>query len=152
MTCEVFSSYRIAIADLDTWYIGVEIKILVLCRPRVHMFPCRVLPQPVAFAGVCVAADGVVLIGQPDDEDDVEGRGRVVEELRHDGLHAWRQEVTSAGQHAFGLGKKKLLWFFILKCVFSTPLFIQYLHTNFSQSALIYWNFFGSFIDCKYKM
>lgn len=40
-----------------------------------------------AFAGVGVAADGVVLIGQPDDEDDVERRGRVVEELRHDGLH-----------------------------------------------------------------
>ena len=41
-----------------------------------------------ALAGVRVAADGVVLIGQPDDEDDVESRRRVVEELRHDGLHA----------------------------------------------------------------
>lgn len=38
-------------------------------------------PQPVAFAGVGVAADGVVLVGQPHDEDDVEGRGGVVEEL-----------------------------------------------------------------------
>lgn len=45
-------------------------------------------PQPVTFTGVGVAADGVVLIGQPDDEDDVEGRRRVIEELRHDGLHA----------------------------------------------------------------
>ncbi len=45
-------------------------------------------PQPVAFAGIGVAADGVILIGQPDDEDDVEGCRRVVEELRHDGLHA----------------------------------------------------------------
>ena len=41
-----------------------------------------------AFTGVGVAADGIVLIGQPDDEDDVEGCRRVVEELRHDGLHA----------------------------------------------------------------
>lgn len=46
-------------------------------------------PQPVAFAGVGVTADGVVLIGQPHDEDDVEGRCCVVEELGHDGLHAW---------------------------------------------------------------
>lgn len=53
-------------------------------------------PQPVALAGVGVAADGVVLVSQPHDEDDVEGRGGVVEELRHDGLHACRQEVTSA--------------------------------------------------------
>lgn len=45
-------------------------------------------PQPVAFAGVGVAANGVILIGQPDDENDVESRCRVVEELRHDGLHA----------------------------------------------------------------
>lgn len=45
-------------------------------------------PQPVAFAGVGVAADCVILIGQPDDKDDVEGRRRVVEEFRHDGLHA----------------------------------------------------------------
>lgn len=38
-------------------------------------------PQPVTFAGVGVAADGIILIGQPDDEDDVEGCRRVVEEL-----------------------------------------------------------------------
>lgn len=40
------------------------------------------------FAGVGVAADGVVLIGQPDNEDDVEGCRRVIEELRHDGFHS----------------------------------------------------------------
>ena len=34
-----------------------------------------------------VAADGVVLIGDPNDEDDVEGGRRVLEELGHDGLH-----------------------------------------------------------------
>lgn len=53
-------------------------------------------PQPMAFAGVCVAADGVVLVSQPDDEDDVEGGGRVVEELRHNGLHTYTQDVTSS--------------------------------------------------------
>lgn len=46
------------------------------------------LPQPVPFAGVGVAADGIILIGQPNDEDNVEGRRRVVEKLRHYGLHA----------------------------------------------------------------
>lgn len=40
------------------------------------------------FAGVGVTADGIVLISQPDDEDNVEGCCRVIEELRHDGLHA----------------------------------------------------------------
>ena len=34
-----------------------------------------------------VAADGVVLVGHPHDEDDVEGRRRVLKELGHDGLH-----------------------------------------------------------------
>lgn len=45
-------------------------------------------PQPMTFAGVGVTADGIVLISQPDDEDNVEGRRRVIEELGHDGLHA----------------------------------------------------------------
>lgn len=45
-------------------------------------------PQPVTFAGVGVTADGIVLISQPDDEDNVEGCRRVIEELGHDGLHA----------------------------------------------------------------
>lgn len=40
-----------------------------------------VLPQPVAFTGVRVAADGIILIGQPDNEDDVKGRCCVIEEL-----------------------------------------------------------------------
>lgn len=34
-----------------------------------------------AFARVGVAADGVVLISQPDYEDDVEGRRRVIEKF-----------------------------------------------------------------------
>ena len=49
------------------------------------------------FLGDCrVAADGVVLIGDPDDEDDVEGGRRVLEELGHDGLHSWKtsKEIT----------------------------------------------------------
>ena len=36
-----------------------------------------------------MAADGVVLVGDPDYEDDVERSGGVVEELRHYGLHAF---------------------------------------------------------------
>jgi hypothetical protein len=35
-----------------------------------------------------VATDGVVLVGDPHDQDDVEGGGCVLEELGHDGLHA----------------------------------------------------------------
>lgn len=46
-------------------------------------------PQPVLLSEGGVAADGVVLVGNPDDEDDVECGGSVVEELRHYGFHAF---------------------------------------------------------------
>ena len=42
-----------------------------------------------AFTDVGMATDGVVLVGDPDDEDDVERRRRVVEEFGHDRLHTW---------------------------------------------------------------
>lgn len=45
-------------------------------------------PQPVTFAGVGVTADGIILISQPNDEDNVERCRRIIEELGHDGLHA----------------------------------------------------------------
>lgn len=48
----------------------------------------RAVPEPVALARVGMAADGVVLIRQPHDEDDVERCSRVVEKLRHDGFHS----------------------------------------------------------------
>lgn len=53
------------------------------------------LPEPVPLAGVGVAADGVVLVGQPNDEDDVECSCGVIEELRHYGFHTWGTEGTS---------------------------------------------------------
>jgi hypothetical protein len=45
-------------------------------------------PQPVAFAYGRVAANRIVLIGYPHNKDNIEGGGRVIEELGHDGLHA----------------------------------------------------------------
>lgn len=60
------------------------------------------LPEPVSLAGVGVAADRVVLVRQPHNEDDVErGRG-VIEELGHYGLHTWGQR---GHQHVAGHGK-----------------------------------------------
>jgi len=38
-----------------------------------------------------VTADGIVLIRNPDNQYDVEGRGGVIEELRHDGFHSCRK-------------------------------------------------------------
>ena len=49
---------------------------------------CKYRPKPVTFAQRSMTANGVVLIGDPDDENDVERRRRVVEEFRHDRLHA----------------------------------------------------------------
>lgn len=43
------------------------------------------------LARVGVAADGIVLVSQPHNEDDVESRGGVIEELGHDRLHAYRE-------------------------------------------------------------
>lgn len=59
------------------------------------------LPKPVPLASVSVATDGVVLISQPHNEDDVECSGGVIEELRHDGLHACGRQRTppSASRH-----------------------------------------------------
>ena len=44
--------------------------------------------EPVSPGHVCVAADGIVLVTDPHDQDHVEGGGGVLEELAHDGLHA----------------------------------------------------------------
>ena len=47
-----------------------------------------------SFADVGVAADGVVLVSDPDDQNDVEGGGCVIEELGHDRLHACNKPTT----------------------------------------------------------
>ena len=44
--------------------------------------------EPVSPCYVCVTTDGIVLVADPHDQDHVEGGGRVLEELWHDGLHA----------------------------------------------------------------
>ena len=43
--------------------------------------------QPVTLADTRVTADGIVLISDPNDENDVEGCSCIVEELRHDRFH-----------------------------------------------------------------
>ena len=40
-----------------------------------------------SLADVCVATYGIILVCYPDNQDDVEGSGGVIEELRHDGFH-----------------------------------------------------------------
>ena len=43
--------------------------------------------EPVSLGNVGVAADGVVLVADPDYQDHVEGGGCVLEELGHDRFH-----------------------------------------------------------------
>ena len=50
---------------------------------------------PVHPRDVGVAANGLVLVGHPHHQDDVEGRGRVLEELGHDRLHACSERERS---------------------------------------------------------
>ena len=56
-------------------------------RPKSHLFINK-SPEPIFLGDAGVTTDGVVLVGNPDDEDDVEGGRRVLEELGHDGLHS----------------------------------------------------------------
>ena len=46
------------------------------------------LPEPVSLSDVGVTAYGIVLVCNPDNQNDVEGCGGVLKELRHDGLHS----------------------------------------------------------------
>ena len=61
------------------------------CSPVVVGVECSVVEieesQPVSLGDVGVAADGVVLVADPDYQDHVEGRGCVLEKLGHDRLH-----------------------------------------------------------------
>ena len=41
------------------------------------------------FSDIGVTANGVVLVGHPHENYDVEGSGTVVEELGHYGFHSW---------------------------------------------------------------
>lgn len=51
-------------------------------------FDCKNEPQPVAFGDRRAAANGVELVGHPDEKDHVESGGRVVEDLAHNRLDA----------------------------------------------------------------
>lgn len=66
-----------------------------------------------------VAADRIVLVGDPNDQDDVEGGGGVVEELGHYRLHSCAQrneymfteininETNMAHGHGWGVGRSR---------------------------------------------
>ena len=67
-----------AILSIEAIVVGIKGKVVQIKEP-----------QPVALADVGMATDGVVLIGNPHNQDHVEGRGRVVEEFRHDRFHSY---------------------------------------------------------------
>lgn len=46
-----------------------------------------------SFSYGSMAADCVVLVRDPDYQDDIERRSRVVEELRHNRLHTCKQDI-----------------------------------------------------------
>jgi len=45
-------------------------------------------PEPMTLGDARVTADCIVLIRDPDNQYDVEGRSGVIKELRHDGFHS----------------------------------------------------------------
>jgi len=45
-------------------------------------------PQPLSFTNNRSTTYGIVLIGNPHDEDDVESRGCIVKKFRHNCLHS----------------------------------------------------------------
>lgn len=46
------------------------------------------VPEPEAFTDACVAADSIILVSEPHDNNDVEGGDCVVKKLGHYGLHS----------------------------------------------------------------
>lgn len=46
-------------------------------------------PEPVSFTDVGMATDGVILVSNPHNQDDVECRRRVVKKLGHYSLHSY---------------------------------------------------------------
>lgn len=50
--------------------------------------PVYYAPEPMAFRNGRVAADGIKLIRDPDNQYYIESSCCIIEELRHDGLHA----------------------------------------------------------------
>lgn len=61
---------------------------------RIFILKSKNLLEPMSLGDGCVAADGVILISQPHDQNHVEGGGGVVEELRHDGFDSWKTSIS----------------------------------------------------------
>lgn len=51
--------------------------------------------EPMTLGDARVTADCIVLIRDPDNQYDVEGRGGVIKELRHDGFHSYERQYDS---------------------------------------------------------
>ena len=68
---------KTAVLPVEAIVIGVEGKVIQEEEAK-----------PVSLTDGRVAAHGVILIGQPHDQYDVEGGGGVIKEFRHDGLHS----------------------------------------------------------------
>lgn len=60
---------------------------------------CCYSPQPVAFTDGGVAADRIILIGQPHDQYYIKRSRRVVEEFRHDGFHPYTKNKIQLKCH-----------------------------------------------------
>lgn len=56
------------------------------------------VPRPKLCTDVGMTANGIVLISNPDNDNDVEGGGRVLKELGHDGLHPWKNRHLKSAE------------------------------------------------------
>ena len=63
--------------------------------------------EPIFFGDGRVAANGVVLVCHPHDEDDVKSSCRVLEKFRHDRLHSLKRKINHSIFSVFCVNSKK---------------------------------------------
>lgn len=76
-------------SDSDVFQVGMcGFPALCLYKRMLNKLKTCSVPEPMALACVGVAADGIILIRQPYNKDDIECCSCVIEKLRHDGFHS----------------------------------------------------------------
>ena len=72
--------------------------------------------EPIFFGDGRVAANGVVLVCHPHDEDDVKSSCRVLEKLRHDRLHSLKRKINHSIFSVFFIEKKNIVKIIEISC------------------------------------
>lgn len=68
-----------------------------------------ILPEPMSLGDWCYTANGIILISNPYNQNDIECGCCVVEKLRHNCFHSWNEINENANMNVYEIKKKNLL-------------------------------------------